>query len=263
MENIYFNCVLMKKIVVQSKYLNENIDTYITTYLKSKLENHCVHEGYIKEGSIKILKRSVGMLIGSRFTGDITYEVVYTADVCNPMEGNIIDCNVKFVNKLGLLGNNGPITIIVGKQFHANDSELNKIKENDIVKVEIIAKKFSLNDKEIKIIAKLWNNKADNKKVIKKDIVSSDLTPIMSDNNFVDLDNEDNIAEFSDEESESEYSIDDNQHDEDDDSIEEDEVELKVENPDENNLESENIELDESEDEDEDDVDEESANHEY
>jgi hypothetical protein len=29
MDNIYFNCVLLKKIVIEAKYLNENIDEYI------------------------------------------------------------------------------------------------------------------------------------------------------------------------------------------------------------------------------------------
>ena len=245
MDNIYFNCVLLKKIVVQSKYLNENIDGYINSYIKSKIENHCVHEGFVKEDSIKIIKKSAGLLTGSQFNGDITYEIAYNAQVCNPVVGNVIDCKVKFVNKLGLLGNNGPITIIVGKQFHSNNYELNKISENDIIKVEVIAKKFSLNDKEIKVIAKLW----DNKKTAKKDLISSDLTPIISDNNdYVDIEN--NHLSTSDDENdegerdEEEYSIDDEQ---DDDTVSLEE-EVKVENPDENNLETDDIEIDESED---------------
>ena len=191
MDNIYFNCVLTKKVIVQSKYLNENIDEYINNYLKLKVENYCVDEGYIKPESVKILKKSIGMLLGSRFTGDITYNIAYTAQVCNPIVGNIIDCKVKFVNKLGILGSNGPITIIIGKQFHSNDNELNKISENDIVKVEVIAKKFSLNDKEIKIIAKLWNeNDTSSNKKGKKELISSDLTPIIGDNDFIDLENQ-------------------------------------------------------------------------
>ena len=144
MDNIYFNCILTKKIVVESKYLNENIDEHIIKYLKKKIENLCIDEGFVKEDSVKFLKKSIGMLLGSRFTGDITYEIGYTANICNPVIGNVIDCKVKFINKLGVLGNNGPITIIVGKQFHTNDDTLSKIKENDIIKVEVIAKKFYL-----------------------------------------------------------------------------------------------------------------------
>ena len=189
MDNLYFNCVLTKKIIVESKYLNENINEHIETYFKNKVEGICIDEGYVKSDSVKILKKSVGMLLGSRFTGDITYNIAYTALLCNPVVGNIIDCKVKFINKLGILGNNGPITIIIGKQFHVNEDELNNINENDIVKVEVIAKKFYLNDREIKIIAKLWNEneKTDVKKTVKKDLVSSDLTPILADNEFIEI----------------------------------------------------------------------------
>jgi len=258
MDNIYFNCVLTKKIIVASKFLNENIDEYIENYLKSKVEGLCIDEGYIKNDSIKILKKSIGMLLGSKFTGDITYDIAYTADICNPVIGNLIDCKVKFINKLGILGNNGPITIIVGKQFHINDDDINNIKENDIVKVEVIAKKFSLNDTEIKVIAKLWTNNENNDKG-KKDFISSDLTPIIADNEFPDIENND-INEYESEEAD-EFSIDDeddyDEDIEDDDFIEEDEGDdIKLENPDENNLDADDIELDDSEDEEEDEEEE-------
>ena len=269
MDNIYFNCVLTKKIIVESKFLNENIDEYIDNFLKKKVEGICIDEGYVKEDTVKIIKKSVGKLLGSRFTGDITYEIVYTANICNPVVGNIIDCKVKFVNKLGILGNNGPITIIIGKQFHSNENSLNKISENDIVKVEVIAKKFSLNDKEIKIIAKLWkpyeNDNVEIKKQSKKDLISSDLTPILQDNDFIDNDNQEDYDNNSDDMEQ--YSVEDDEEDEIDDDIlysDEEEEDIKVENPDEENqnIDIEDIELDDEE-EDEEDYDDLDSNNEY
>jgi DNA-directed RNA polymerase subunit E'/Rpb7 len=254
MDNIYFNCILTKKIVIESKYLNENIDDHIETYFKKKVEGICIDEGYVKPESIKILKKSVGMLLGSRFTGDISYEVAYTADICNPVIGNLMDCKVKFINKLGILGHNGPITIIIGKQFHNNDDEINNIKENDIIKVEVIDKKFSLNDKEIKIVAKLYNeNEKINVKKNKKEFISSDLTPIIAENEFIDNENQD-LVEYNSDENE-EFSIDEEEEEElDDDFIESDEEEdnIKMENPDENNLDVDDIELEEDEEDDKD-----------
>lgn len=256
MDNIYFNCILTKKIVIESKYLNENIDEYIKTYLNKKIEGICIDEGYVKPESIKILKRSVGMLLGSRFTGDISYEIAYSAEICNPVIGNLIECKVKFINKLGILGHNGPITIIIGKQFHNNDDEINNIKENDIIKVEVIDKKYSLNDKEIKIVAKLYNeNEKSNIKKNKKEFISSDLTPIIAENEFIDNENQD-VGEYNSDENE-EFSIDDDEEELDDDFIESDEEieNIKIENPDENNLDVDDIELDDDE-EDEKDYDE-------
>jgi DNA-directed RNA polymerase subunit E'/Rpb7 len=253
MDNIYFNCVLLKKIVIESKYLNENIDEYIKEYLQKKIEGVCIDEGYVKPGSINIIQKSVGMILGSRFTGDVTYNIAYTAEVCNPVIGNVIECKVKFINKLGVLGNNGPITIIVGKQFHINDNEINKINKDDTIKVEVIAKKFSLNDSEIKIVAKLWNENSNSSetKNIKKDIISSDLA---LDNEFID-DNQDLIMYNSDDEND-DYS---NNEDEDQDDYEEEDEEedIKMENPDEENnfldgLQADDIDIDDDIDEEED-----------
>jgi len=246
MDDIYFNCVLNKKIIVEPKYLNKNVDQCIEKYLKKKIEGLCIHEGYVKPDTIKILKKSAGMLIGSRFTGDITYDIAYTASVCNPVIGNVIECTVKFINKLGILCTNGPINIIIGRQFHSNEDELNTINTGDIIKVEVIAKKFYLNDREIKIIAKLWNenDKNDIKNYIKKELISSDVTPINIDNDFVDSENIEMINNDSDENEE--YSMDD--LDEDNDSEYDEEEEAKLQLPDDENFDIADIEIDEDED---------------
>lgn len=253
--NIYFNNILVKKIVVKSKYLNENIDNYIFTYLKEKVEGICIDEGYIKPESVKIVKKSIGMLLGSRFTGDITYEVAFSASICNPVIGNIILCKVKFINKLGILANNGPLSIIIGRQIQKNE-DFNNINIGDMIKVEVITKKISLNDKEIRIIAKIWNEneKNSNKKNNKKEeLISSDLTPILVDDELGDIgiENENETVNSNENEFEDEYSL-----EEDDDDLinSDDEADIKLENPDEIELNADEIELDDNKSEQEDDT---------
>jgi DNA-directed RNA polymerase subunit E'/Rpb7 len=251
MDNIYFNSVLKKKINVEPKFLNSNLDNFIIQYLKKNFEGKCIAEGYVKPETITVLKKSIGLLAGSRFTGDITYEIIYTADVCNPVIGNVIDCKVKFINKLGILGHNGPITIVVRKQFNDNDNDFDNIKENDIIKVEVIAKKFHLNEKEIKIVTKIYNEFEKSETKSKKDIVQSDLTPFDDEYNdeiqddLLEITNED-IIESDHEDFDEEYGEDDEIEDE------EDTEEIKVQNPDENIIDADDIELDDSEDESED-----------
>jgi DNA-directed RNA polymerase subunit E'/Rpb7 len=267
---IYFNNVLIKRICIKAKYLNENIDEYINNYLKSNIEGKCIDEGYVEPNSIKIIKKSIGTILGSRFTGDVTYDIIYTANVCNPVSGNIINCKVKFINKLGILGTNGPITITIPKQLHKN-SDFENININDNIKIEVIAKKYSLNQKEIKIVAKLFNvNDNDTKKksftTKKKDeLISSDLTPILYENeNDYDETLSNQEQENSDNENE-ELSFDDTDLLESDEELNSDEeiedVKIKMENPDENNLEMDDIDIeDEVEDEDDnEDEDEESS----
>jgi DNA-directed RNA polymerase subunit E'/Rpb7 len=252
-EDIYFNCVLTKKINIEPKFLNNNIDNYILEYFKKNIEGKCIAEGYVKEDTISVLKKSVGRLYGSRFTGDIKYEIIYTADICNPVIGNIIECKVKFINKLGILGYNGPITIVVRKQFNEFDNYFDKINQNDVIKVEVIAKKYHLNDKEIKVVTKLYNeNEEVELKQGKKEIIQSDLTSFdnMADD-LLDI-NEDYNKKNDDEEDEEEYDADDiDDLDEekyyDEDGIEDEAEDIEVKNPDENNV--DDIELDDSEDE--------------
>lgn len=273
MEDIYFNCTLLKRVVVPSKHLNANIDSYIYEYIKKNVEGICIHEGYIKPETVSILKKSIGILIGSSFTGDITYDVAYTAQVCNPVIGNIINCKVKFVNKMGILASNGPITVIIGRQFHLND-ELAKIERDNDIKVEVVARTFSLNDKEIKIVAKLHGygngilSTLSNKSTKVSEYTESDMTPIVEDDfddnlmeNTEDL--TEDILDESDEETEIQ-SIDDEELDEFDDleeledveDIEEDDEKpyIKLENPDEENMKIDDIEISDDEDDYDEDV---------
>jgi DNA-directed RNA polymerase subunit E'/Rpb7 len=200
MENIYFNNIVKKKIIVNPKHMG-NIDNYIETYLKNNYEGKCIAEGYVKPETIKIVRRSIGAISGSRFSGDVTYMIEYSAEICNPAIGNVIECKVKNINKLGLLCNNGPITVIVGKKFHDNLEDINKIKEGDSINVEIIAKKIQLNKEEIQVVGKIFSNNTTSniKKNIKKTMVNSDITSIDVDeipqNNVVE-----NSAEFLEEE---------------------------------------------------------------
>lgn len=252
--NIYFNNILVKKIVVKSKYLNENINNYIFTYLKEKVEGICIDEGYIKPESVKIVKKSVGMLLGSRFTGDITYEIAYSASICNPVIGNIILCKVKFINKLGILANNGPLSIIIGRQIQ-KDEDFNNINIGDMIKVEVITKKFSLNDKEIRIIAKIWNEneKNSNKKNNKKEeLISSDLTSILVDDNELgDIGIENETVNSNESEFEDEYSLEEDDYDL---INSDDDADIKMENPDKIELNVDEIELEDDKSEQKDDT---------
>ena len=179
LENIYFESLIKQRIIIQSKHLNNKINEYITGYLKNKFEGRCVSEGYIQQDSIEIINKSIGYMNGSRFTGDITYDILYKAKICNPMANNIIECQVKFINKLGLLCNNGPITIIVGRQFHNNQKLLDVINVGDIIKVSIIDKKFSLNDKVIEVTARLIDDIINNSS--QQNLVLGDITTLDED----------------------------------------------------------------------------------
>jgi DNA-directed RNA polymerase subunit E'/Rpb7 len=208
LENIYFESIIKQRIIIHAKYLNNKINEYILTFLKNKFEGRCISEGYIQENTIEIINKSIGYMNGSRFTGDVTYDILYKAKICNPLVNNIIECQVKFINKLGLLCNNGPITIIVGRQFHNNQKLLDVINVGDIIKVSIIDKKFSLNDKIIEVTARLTTdiiNNSSQQNLILGDITNIDDelddilekdTLIFDDNNSESKNEDDSLEDF-------------------------------------------------------------------
>jgi hypothetical protein len=195
------------------------------------VEGKCIFEGYIRPDSVRLLKRSVGVLLGSRFTGDMTYEVAFSADICNPMEGNVYDCKVKLVNKTGILCSNGPLSIVVGRELHENNMEaFNTIKANDNIKISVIGRKFALDDREIKVVAKVYGIDKKNKKPknVVMEVMKTEEEKLEEDENEDDIDD----MEIEDTEGEEEGSGDENSDDEEEsDEESEEESESETEQP--------------------------------
>lgn len=182
MDNIYFNTLIKKSVVVEPKYLTPQIDEYILKVLKKKYEGKCIHEGYIKEESIIIEKKSVGLLYGSHFTGEITYTILFKADVCSPVAGNIIEFEIQSKNQMCLRGILGPMEIVIPREMvFDNPSELKLLdsyKVGDKIKAEVIKSRYFLNGTNIRVIAKVIsseNSKNKNNKMnSNKTFVSSE-----------------------------------------------------------------------------------------
>lgn len=139
---------------------NNSIDDILLEKLKSKVEGKCDSFGYIKPDSAQIIKRSIGMLAQSDFRGLAEYRIVYSVDVCNPVEGMIVRCIVRNINKMGLFcelaeESPSPLSLILAKQHHLRNDKFELVKINDIISVEVVGIKFNYNDTNISCIGKL------------------------------------------------------------------------------------------------------------
>ena len=196
----YNNQVLIKTISIPPIMLNNDLNKHIYDNLKNKIEGKCTKEGYIKEGSIKIISKSNGFFSGSLFTGVVNFNITFSADVCRPVKGDIINCEVKYINKLGIQAELGSLLIIIAKEFHEDKSIFKNIKQGDQIEIEVIDSKFKKDEKNILIAAKikdenkyLISNNDINKDILKKDSVMKNI-PLSSIDNFNDI-NIDSIAE--------------------------------------------------------------------
>ena len=131
-----FNTVeFIHKISINIKELNsvKKIEDILEIKLKT-LENKCFEYGYIKEKSIKILKKSQGFLNPIIFVPFIEYKVLCSANVFKPNIDDVYLVDVLSINKIAIMccikyvHNDKtiiPIRIIIAKHTQNNDIIMN------------------------------------------------------------------------------------------------------------------------------------------
>lgn len=203
-------------VQLKSTEIGKNIDDILLSKIKNNLENMCSKHGYIKNNSIKIVKRSAGQLVVSHFNGNITYNMQCIAEICNPAHGSVLKCRVKAKNALGLLADgfydNIPILqIIIPKLSAGMKSEINieNIKIGEEINIEVCGKKFLLYDKYISIIGRAIKDRTENIQNVVENLSEIDERSVIGDDNDIN-----DIIEFEDEESEVASNNEDSEEDE-------------------------------------------------
>jgi len=196
-KNIFYSTVIWNRILITADDINKSLDDTIHNILVENNEGKCVREGFIKEDSIKLLKRSVPYVYGNQMNGKLYVDVLYETEICCPMRGNIIECNIEKVNKLGILASSGPLSIIVARDFHKNKELFKGLKENTSITIEIIDKKFNINEKKISVIAKIHTDSS--KQDVEEDEVNIEDTKEPA-NNSDEEENDTNVVEGGDDE---------------------------------------------------------------
>lgn len=164
MDNLFTKSTIKKSLAIEPKYINNQLHDYILKRIKEKFEGKCLKYGYIKHNSVKILKRSIGSVLTSHFNGNILYNIEFSIDICNPLEGNIIDIVVKNINKMGILGaipdeEEAPLNILLARQHHIDNENFINLKEGEIIQGKIIGKRFEYGGYQISVIAVLHIDK--------------------------------------------------------------------------------------------------------
>ena len=192
-EDSFILSLLNDRVKLPPKYLHKDLhannDNIITSLLSRKIEGKCSKHGYIKKSSISILKISVGRVEAHSLRGYVNFDVQFSALVCNPTNGSRLNCKVINSNNFGILCSSGltqngtyiPILDIFVPKNSLNiksddDVDLNEISKNQEVVVEIVGKKFEINDKMISAVGRIISNASQEVNIDKDD-----------DDNLIDL----------------------------------------------------------------------------
>lgn len=165
MTSLFIPIKFKTQVQMSPSELDENFEETLLHKLQSTYEGVCSRFGYIKYGSIQIMERSVGQLMKPHFNGHIRFELSVIAEVCNPVEGMVVTAIIKNRNQLGVLAESYTqigdkripvLDIIIPKRTAGITSEivLDNLNIGDSVYVEILGKRYQLNDKKISIIGR-------------------------------------------------------------------------------------------------------------
>lgn len=157
MLDVFINCVSTEKVPLSVSNIGGNILITLTSILSKKIEGKCGENGYVKEGTTEILNYSNGICKGS----SVLFDVVYRCDVCNPVQGMIIECVVKNITKAGIRAEidgfeKSPVVIFIARDHHYSVKEFSTISEGQQIKAQVIGQRFELNDTYVSVIAELY-----------------------------------------------------------------------------------------------------------
>jgi DNA-directed RNA polymerase subunit E'/Rpb7 len=163
---VYIRSLLTQKIVISINEVGKNIKQNLEKKISSKIEGKCIKEGFIKPKSVNVISYSSGLVNLSY----IEFEVVFECMICHPVEGMLIECDVKTVTKAGIHAvvntddNVVPVTVFIARDHNYNDAYFGTIKENMKLTIRVIGVRFELNDPYICVIGQLTQPRDDYRK---------------------------------------------------------------------------------------------------
>jgi DNA-directed RNA polymerase subunit E'/Rpb7 len=136
MDPLFERRKMTKKVHIESKFLQKNIQASILARLKMTLEGRCLSEGFIQNDSITLLNYSLGRT--NYIKGGIDYDVEFQADVCMPHQGQRFRVPVVLKSKVGIHAEQLPIKVLIPRDLHFGNVEFEQIVVGTDVEFEVI-----------------------------------------------------------------------------------------------------------------------------
>lgn len=149
LDKLYQTVYVRRRAKLTPRELSSNIDEVLLKKSKSELEDKCVKEGFVRKGSVQMIRRSLGSMDEDQFTGDIHYHLLLSVQVCNPSMGMTIRAKVYQNDKIGILTTFGPLQILLPRDVHKKKEIFGSVKRGDLLDMVLLDKKFKLDDKKI------------------------------------------------------------------------------------------------------------------
>jgi len=139
-----------------------NYTEKLQAIISRALEGKCAKEGYVKRGSVRVSKYSVGILKDDK----VCFTVEFAADVVYPVKSQVLKCSVVGPNHYGLNcslkeddGANS-CDVYVPRDHKHPHAVLNKYAPGSDIDVEVAGTRFEVNDAQITVIGSIRGGSA-------------------------------------------------------------------------------------------------------
>jgi|TARA_B110000495_G_C22936194_1_gene547505 DNA-directed RNA polymerase subunit E'/Rpb7 len=147
----------------------KNLNLKLYTKICEKIENKCYKEGYILKNSIKLVNKNLGKFINIDTNNYISYDLRFRATIFKPGVGDILECYIDNINKLGIIAyikykdiiddyteNNGldksPLIIIIPNE---SIKDIEKYSITQKIKIIVKAVRFKFNTNKIQLVGNI------------------------------------------------------------------------------------------------------------
>jgi DNA-directed RNA polymerase subunit E'/Rpb7 len=144
---------LVRKVHLNSKNVQKNIQGALLAQLKQHFEGRCSSEGFIQAGSLVILGNSLGR--SNYRTGGIDYDVNFQADICLPHAGQTFKATVSLRSKIGIHADCEPLKVLIPRDLHIGNAEFEGVELKQEIEFEVVGAEFKQEDRNIYVVGRL------------------------------------------------------------------------------------------------------------
>lgn len=141
----YTTRTLSDTVIIPPSSLNQGktLDELVIERLCGKVEGRCISDGYVRPESVEIVSRSLGCLENHDFAANMAFAVSYNCQVCNPMQGQVLDCVIDIADDTNIVCYVGdeetsPVELYLFKENHVGDAVFSALAPGDKIRVAII-----------------------------------------------------------------------------------------------------------------------------
>lgn len=167
---MFKTAVIRQRMKVRAAEVGSNVADVLQDRAKALLEGVCGKDGYVRPGSVELLRMSEGVLSSIDMGRHYEFAVVLRAEVCNPVPGLRFKALVREVNNFGVLAEGGffnthgilvpviEVVLVRETVVSQNEVDLGALKPGDEVGVELLGRRYELRDKRISAFGRAVEN---------------------------------------------------------------------------------------------------------